>query len=92
MSGRIEVYLNGQWGTICDDVWGTSVMLANAKVACRQLGLPWSGALAAHYGPNDALPILTDNVACVGSETTLSTCPRRTEGSSNCGHTGDIGE
>lgn len=38
-SGRLEVYLNGSWGTICDDAdfgW------AEATVACQQLG--WSGA------------------------------------------------
>lgn len=35
--GRVEIYHDGSWGTVCDDSFNT----ASAQVICKMMNLPW---------------------------------------------------
>ena len=85
--GRVEVYHDGQWGTVCDDLWDE----ADATVVCQSLGLPVGVALLdAHFGQGSG-PIWMDNVLCLGPERSLKACGHRGWGVENCEHTEDAG-
>ena len=87
--GRVEVCNRNEWGTVCDDLWGTP----DAQVACRQLGFSTVGAVALLLAavPDGTGRIWMDNVQCRGTETTLFSCPQNTLGSHNCVHSEDAG-
>ncbi|XP_053243394.1 deleted in malignant brain tumors 1 protein-like [Podarcis raffonei] len=84
--GRLEVYHNGNWGTVCDDLW----TMNDAHVVCRELGCEpaQSAPGGAHFGPGSG-NILLDNVECTGSESSLLQCSHRGWGTHDCGHQED---
>ena len=86
--GRVEVYHDGEWGAVCDDFWG----IADAKVACRQLGYPGATtALRELTGPTD-IPVWLDNMNCSGSEARLADCDGSGWGPHNPHHCSTVRE
>nr|XP_055032246.1 neurotrypsin [Misgurnus anguillicaudatus] len=86
--GRVEVFHEGRWGTICDDQWDDM----DAEVVCRHLGLggipkAWSWA---HFGQGSG-PIQLDAVQCTGNELSLDECRHSGWEQHNCDHMEDAG-
>ncbi|XP_054594160.1 lysyl oxidase homolog 2b isoform X2 [Nothobranchius furzeri] len=86
--GRVEVYYNGTWGTVCDDDFNIHA----AQVICRELGYleAVSWVASSKYGKGEG-PIWFDNLHCTGKEKTLALCPSNGIGVSDCKHTEDVG-
>ena len=82
--GRVEIYYNGCWGTICDDFWSFN----DATVVCNQLGYPRAlqALQRASHGQGTGAIVL-DDLFCSGTEENLLQCPSFTPaGTHNCAH------
>ena len=84
--GRVEIWYNSQWNTVCDDSWDIN----DAIVVCRQLG--YRGAVtahqSAHFGQGSG-QILLDDLRCTGREASLLECRHSGINEHNCGHSED---
>ncbi|XP_030644158.1 scavenger receptor cysteine-rich type 1 protein M130-like [Chanos chanos] len=87
-SGRLEVYHDGTWGSVCDDDWD----IRDAQVVCRQLGC--GPALRADgnatFGRGEGAVWLS-RVECRGSEIHLSDCSLSLKNNTDCSHKEDVG-
>ncbi|XP_048734598.2 deleted in malignant brain tumors 1 protein-like [Ostrea edulis] len=93
MEGRVEVKVQGQWSTVCDDNWDNR----DATTVCRMLtdypidrnvtGTAFQGAF---FGTGTGR-VAMSNVQCNGSEVSLFTCPADMTGGVNCDHSRDAG-
>ncbi|XP_036003936.1 deleted in malignant brain tumors 1 protein-like, partial [Fundulus heteroclitus] len=82
-SGRVEIYNNGSWGTICNNSWNIN----EARVVCRQLGCGTSLSIH-HFGEGFGQ---INEVTCTGSERHLSECSHSGFGAQHCNHSQDAG-
>jgi len=85
--GRLEVYHNGRWGTVCDDGFTDAAV----KVVCYSLGFGYIGREVNidAYGMGEGT-IWLDDIECSGTEEHISNCSHRGWGSHNCGHHEDV--
>ena len=89
LEGRVEIFLLGHWGTVCDYNWD----FIDAIVVCRQLGYlqaveaPRSAFFGAGSGPSWYY-----RVYCKGTESNLTECSKNTYNfGSACPHSQDAG-
>ncbi|KAM7384672.1 hypothetical protein PAMA_011838 [Pampus argenteus] len=87
-AGRVELWRNRTWGTVCDDQWD----LKDADVVCAQLGCGYALSVTGQGGlfPRGRGPIHLDEVNCTGGEGNLWACPAAQD-DSDCGHKEDAG-
>ncbi|XP_051748187.1 scavenger receptor cysteine-rich type 1 protein M130-like [Ctenopharyngodon idella] len=87
-SGRLEVYHNAVWGSVCDDLWDIS----DAQVVCRQLGC--GAALRADgnstFGAGEGV-VWLNRVECRGNEIHLWDCPLSLKNHSDCSKKDHVG-
>uniref|UniRef100_A0A8C5RAQ1 SRCR domain-containing protein n=1 Tax=Leptobrachium leishanense TaxID=445787 RepID=A0A8C5RAQ1_9ANUR len=86
--GRVEIYHDGEWGTVCDDGWDIN----EAAVVCNALG--FFGAIRATAGgvfPQGSGPIMLDDLVCQGNESSLADCHFKAWKITDCRHTEDAG-
>ncbi|NWR73948.1 MARCO protein, partial [Centropus unirufus] len=83
--GRVEIFHQGSWGTICDDGWDTG----DATVVCRMLG--YSRAVSSYTASGGDGQIWLDDVNCSGNERSIFDCQKPDWGVNNCSHSEDAG-
>lgn len=87
-AGRVEVWRDGTWGTVCDDQWD----LRDADVVCAQHGCGYALSVTGQGGqfaPGRG-PVHLDELNCTGREENLWDCPA-VKDENDCGHKEDAG-
>ena len=71
--GFVEIYHDGQWGSICRDRWDFKAGI----VACRQLGYANASTVDCCSTAIPRLgPYWFPNLQCSGSESNIKSCPQ----------------
>lgn len=87
--GRLEIYHNDIWGTVCG---GDEFTHSAARVVCHSLGFGYVGGKkpsAIDYGFGTGT-IWLDDVRCDGTERQIGECRHGAWADHNCGHREDV--
>lgn len=86
--GRVEIYINGSWWTVCGSWFGSQ----HGQIVCNQLDLPklFEVYYGAGFGEGNG-SILTEEYYCQGNETSLLNCAKTGYHSYCGGHYEDVG-
>jgi len=84
--GRLEVYHNGTWGTVCDNGFTDT----EAEVVCYMLGYGRAGKFIGNTFGGGSGQIWLDNVRCNGYALYLTDCQHSDWGRHNCSHSNDV--
>ncbi|XP_055636056.1 protein bark beetle isoform X2 [Toxorhynchites rutilus septentrionalis] len=94
--GRLQVYTEGRWGTVCDYGW----TMINAALVCHQLGLAlnprdWRLLRSEVPGAGTSEDVLLSNVRCTEHDIDITECrserASRGEFENSCSHENDVG-
>lgn len=87
--GRVEVYFDGRWGTVCDRYWEDK----DADVFCRQTGNIGGTSTTLITRGKESMPIWMSHVECTGSESDFLQCRASWDAKtvSRCSHYDDAG-
>ncbi|XP_063406054.1 neurotrypsin-like [Mytilus trossulus] len=83
--GRLEIYLNRVWGTVCEHEFDD----IDAAVACRQLGYRTGKAIRYGLIYDGTGPIWLNSLRCNGTESKLTDCSN--SDTNYCSHYRDVG-
>ena len=87
-AGLVQVFLNGVWGTVCNDNFD----LNDARVICGMLGFPGAFAVITNGGFGQGSgQIWLDELQCYGNESQFLDCPHGGIGVHDCRHSEDVG-
>ncbi|XP_070555937.1 scavenger receptor cysteine-rich domain-containing protein DMBT1-like [Ptychodera flava] len=84
--GRVEVFMNEQWGTVCHVGWD----IKDAEVVCKEVGFPGAMRPATFNPETKARQKLMTDVECSGNEDSIFECEYKTE-ITNCSNDDDAG-
>ncbi|XP_063702920.1 protein bark beetle isoform X2 [Culicoides brevitarsis] len=94
--GRLQVHIDGRWGTVCDYNWN----IVNAALVCHQLGLalnPKDWRLERSEVPSAGLDedVILSNVRCTEHDNDITKCRAehvsKNQFENSCSHDTDVG-